>query len=25
VGETRAVFDAPRYEETSNYIQGRFG
>jgi phosphate transport system ATP-binding protein len=25
VGETRAVFDAPRYEETANYIQGRFG
>ena len=25
VGETRAVFDAPRRDETSNYIQGRFG
>jgi phosphate transport system ATP-binding protein len=25
VGETRAVFDAPHYEETANYIQGRFG
>jgi len=24
-GETRAVFDSPRYEETGNYIQGRFG
>jgi phosphate transport system ATP-binding protein len=25
VGETRAVFGEPRFSETSNYIQGRFG
>ena len=25
VGETRAVFESPRYEETGNYITGRFG
>jgi phosphate transport system ATP-binding protein len=25
VGETRAVFEAPRFGETANYIQGRFG
>jgi phosphate transport system ATP-binding protein len=24
-GETRAVFEAPRFGETANYIQGRFG
>jgi len=25
VGETRAVFDSPRFEDTANYINGRFG
>ena len=25
VGETRAVFEAPQFDETANYIQGRFG
>jgi phosphate transport system ATP-binding protein len=25
VGETRTVFEAPQFEETANYIQGRFG
>ena len=25
VGETRTVFESPRYEETGNYIMGRFG